>query len=106
MSLKMTPSKGSVYRDLGFEKPEEWEAKATIAAEIIAIIQEKGWNQKQAAEFLGTQQTEISNIRRGQFDRFTLDRLVSYSRKLGTHVDITLRRDPQMQEGHLAVICA
>lgn len=102
--MKMTESKGSVYRDLDYKNPEEWEAKATLAAQIFDIIGSKGWTQTQAAEFLGTKQSEISRMNRGQFDHFTMDRLMAYLRKLETNVKITLEPRSDHQEGSLAVM--
>ena len=89
--MKMKESSGSVYRDLGYDNPEEWEAKAQLEAEIIKIIHSRKWTQQKAADFLGSKQSEISRLKRGQFDQFTLDRLVLYLRQLESDVQIVIR---------------
>lgn len=82
MPKNFTRGHGSVYKDLEFENPEEWEAKSRLACEIMKAIRQKEWTQAEAAKFLGIKRGEISNINRGQFDRFTIDRLLLYLRKL------------------------
>lgn len=106
MKEKITKGSGSVYQDLGFEHPEEWDAKAQLASSIMLIIQDRGWTQAQAAKNLGTKQVEISNIKRGQFDRFTIDRLMNYLRRLNSDVEITIKPRKDHKAGQLAVKCA
>jgi len=106
MRERITKGSGSVYQDLGFEHPEEWEAKARLASNIMAIIQDRGWTQTRAAQNLGTGQAEISNIRRGQFDCFTMDQLMNYLRRLNSDVEITVRPRKDHNIGQLAVKCA
>ena len=96
----------SVYEDLGFENPQEWEAKSLLAAQIMEKIRKNGWNQMEAAEFLGVKKSEISNINRGQFGRYTIDRLVGYLRKLGMNVDIKLKDARGKKGGRLSVLAS
>lgn len=102
--MKMTKSKGSVYRDLDYKNPEIWEAKATLAAQILSIAYARGWTQTKVAELLGTKQSEISRMKRGQFDHFTLDRLLQYLQKLEADIEITIKPRTDHQRGHLAIM--
>ena len=47
----------------------------------------KGWNQVYAADFVGTDQPRISDLRRGRLERFSLEQLVRFV----TRVDGTVR---------------
>ncbi len=106
MKEKITKGSGNVYKDLEFAQPEEWQAKAQLASAIIASIDEREWTQVQAAQYLGTKQVEISNIKRGQFDRFTIDRLMQYLRKLNSDVQISIKHRKDHKIGQLAVVCS
>jgi len=101
----ITKGSGNVFADLGVTDPEAWQGKARLAAEIMAAIARRKWTQKEAAAHLGVTQAEISNISRGQFDRFTLDRLLHYLRKLERDISIQVTPRRDRQEGHLAVYC-
>ncbi len=98
-------SNGNVFADIGLEDAEAWRCKAQLAAEILAAIQRRHWTQQAAAAYLGISQAEISNIKRGQFDRFTFDRLLSYLCKLERDIRIQVTRRSDHQHGHLAVQC-
>ncbi len=104
--ITITESTGSVYKDLGFENSEDWDAKARLASAIMDVMADRQWNQQQAADFLGIKRTEISNIQRGQFQRFTLDRLMSYLCKLEMDVEITVKPRKDNQPGRVAVMSA
>ena len=43
---------GNIYKDLGFENPEEELAKARLASMIYDIIEERGLTQVEAAKIL------------------------------------------------------
>ena len=93
----------SVFHDLEFENPDEWQAKADLALGIMKAVKDRGWNQKEGAKHLHISETEMSNIYRGQFDRFTLERLMSYLCKLDTDVEITLKPRQDHGQARLAV---
>lgn len=101
----ITKGSGNVFADIGIKNPEEWQGKAHLAAEIINVINQRGWTQTQAADYLGIKQVEVSNIKRGQFDRFTIDRLMEYLMKLERDVQILVKSRTDHQRGHLAVTC-
>lgn len=88
--VKRTKSKGNVFRDLGFERPDEWAAKAQIAAHVLRVIEDRGLTQAAAAKILGVSQPEVSNLKHGQFDRFTIDRLFRFLAALDQHVEISI----------------
>jgi predicted XRE-type DNA-binding protein len=82
---------GNVFADLGLDNPDERLAKAKLAAEINAIIEENGWTQAQAAEELETHQPVISALRHGRLKSLTYDRLVNWLVLLGRTVEIRVR---------------
>jgi predicted XRE-type DNA-binding protein len=82
---------GNVYKDLGFENPEEWATKAHIATKIFHLIAERQLTQKQAGAIFGIAQGRVSNLKRGQFDKFSVEKLLSFLNALGQDVDIVIR---------------
>lgn len=88
-------SSGNVFADLGFDNPEEELAKAKLSYQISTIIDDKRLTQKQAGKVLGITQSEVSNLVRGQVERFTLDRLIKYLNALDMDVEIITRVKPE-----------
>ncbi len=82
---------GNVYKDLGFKNPDEWTARAGIASKVYDIVEERGLTQKEAGEILGIAQGRVSDLKRGQLDRFSLEKLLSFLIALDRDVDILVR---------------
>lgn len=57
--------------------------------QVAKAIEERGWTQAKAAEFLGVNQPRISDLVRGKVDKFTLDALVEMLFALGKPVRLT-----------------
>lgn len=80
--IKVTTSSGNVFADLNLPHPEERLAKATIALSIGDLIEKRGLTQAEAGAILGLPQSSVSNLVRGKLEKFTIDRLLRYMRKL------------------------
>ena len=86
-------SSGNVFADLGVDNPEEMLAKAELALTILDAIEQRGLTQRQAAELLETDRTNISKLKRGnELRKFTFDRLLSWLIKLDRDVILTVKR--------------
>ncbi len=64
-------SSGNIFADLGLDNADELYTRACLGVQIMKIIKERGYNQKEAAELLGLKQPEISAIMRAKFSRFS-----------------------------------
>ena len=82
---------GNVFKDLGFEKPEEELAKAELALRINKIIESRSLTQKQAAEILGVDQPKVSALKNGRLGGFSISRLFSFLLALDRDIDIVIR---------------
>ena len=92
----------NVYADLGYDNPEEWSLKASIATKILGIIAESGLTQKDAGTLLGIAQGRVSDLKRGQFDKFSVEKLLAFLNALDRDVDIVIR--PKVEEvAHITV---
>ncbi|WP_424097793.1 helix-turn-helix domain-containing protein [Moorena producens] len=80
----------NVFKDLGFEAEEAMNLKvrADLMLDLRSYIQERGWNQNEAAEFLGETQPRISNLMNGEISRFSVDKLINLLGKVGMEVKV------------------
>ena len=86
-----TVGSGNVFKDLGFDRPEEELAKSNLAIQINKIIEQKGWTQKKAAGVLGIDQPKVSALKNGRLGGFSIERLLSFLRALDRDIDIIVR---------------
>ncbi len=94
--IKITPSSGNVFADLNLPNPEERLVKTTIALSIGELIEKRGLTQAEA--ILGLPQPSVSNLVRGKLEKFTIDRLLRYMRKLDYDVTISFKLKPKSRE--------
>jgi predicted XRE-type DNA-binding protein len=93
--LKVTPSSGNVFADLGLPDADQLLVKADLVIEITRVIEERGLTQAQAAEILGVDQPKVSALARGRIDGFSLERLYRFLNALGRDVEIVVRPAPK-----------
>ena len=105
MSETITRGSGNVFKDLGFDHPEEYQAKADLALHIIKIIDDRGLTQKEAAARIGAEQPDVSKLKNGQLKGFTLDRLFSFLLRLNRNIEIRVTKS-RSKSGKLATVAA
>lgn len=86
--LDVTRGSGNVFADLGLANSDVEQAKALLAAEIIAILDGEGLSVRAAEKRSGISYTDFSRIRNVDLDRFTIDRLMKILNRLGRHVEL------------------
>jgi predicted XRE-type DNA-binding protein len=92
MDIKITPSSGNVFADLGIgdDEAEHLRLRSTLMIEVRKLIEERKLTQAEAAKFFGVTQPRISNLVRGRIDLFSIDTLVGMLARAGIHVDVIL----------------
>lgn len=88
---RIAQGSGNVFADLGLPHPEELLAKAKLVSRIIDTIDERGLTQTQAGKVLGVDQAKISTLKRGQFDGFSMERLIRFLNALDRDVEIVVK---------------
>ena len=80
-NVRFERSSGNVFKDIGFPEAEaERELlKADLAVEIYRILAERKLTQAKAGELLGVDQADVSRLKNGDFDRFSVERPVCIS---------------------------
>ncbi len=96
MKLKITPSTGNVFRDVGFrrEEAEHLLVRADLMIQVQKLITSRGHKQKSAAKILGVTQPRVSDLLRGRIDLFSTDALIDMLARLGAQVRLKVTVRP------------
>src|SRR5688572_20821887 len=87
-SLRVTPSTGNVFRDLGFsaEESEHLVVRADLLIQLQKALAARGLTQAKAAKILHVTQPRVSDLLRGRIDLFSTDSLIDMLARLGVQV--------------------
>ena len=98
--IKFEKSSGNVFRDLNLPDAEELFIKATLGFEVFQIIEERKLTQTEAAKILGVKQPEISRLKRGKFNHYSVARLMTFLNRLNRDIEIRIipSKDRQGQQ--------
>lgn len=96
-------SSESVYAELGFKNYVEMETKADLVIEIGSAIKKKKLTQTNAAKLLGISQPKLSELLRGRFRGYSVERLIHFLNELGKDVDIVVRPKPKTRKARVNV---
>ena len=93
MNLKVTPSTGNVFRDLGFrrEEAEHLLVRADLLIQVQKLIASRRLKQKEAAALLRISQPRVSDLVRGRIDLFSTDTLIDMLARLGVRTRLVLQ---------------
>lgn len=93
--MELIHGSGNVYRDFGRPDAGLEQARAIIAAKIIATLDERGLSTREAGKLTGVSHADFSRIRNTQLRRFTLDRMITILGKLDQDVDVQITVRPR-----------
>jgi predicted XRE-type DNA-binding protein len=93
--VKITPSTGNVFRDLGFsqDEAEHLLVRSDLMIAVQKALERRGCKQAEAARILGVTQPRVSDLLRGRIDLFSTDALIDLLARLGVRVRLVLSRD-------------
>ena len=91
---ELVEGSGNVFRDLGDPHADLKQAKAIIAARIIAVLDERALTVRKAEEMTGFAAADFSRIRNASLGRFTLDRLIKILAALDGRIRVTVQMEP------------
>lgn len=92
--LDVVRGSGNVYRDLRHEEADVEQFKAILAAEIIKELDRQGLSVRAAHNRTGIAATDFSSIRNADVGRFTVDRLISIIKRLGSRIELRIKLRP------------
>ena len=93
--IELVRGSGNVFEDFGYPDADIRQAKALMGSQIIKILNEEALSTRQAETKTGVAHSEFSRIRRANFKRFTLDRLIAILHKLGQDVEVSVNVHPR-----------
>ena len=76
------------FRDMGLPHPELENARATLAAKIIGILNKQNLSKRKAAAITGIDPADITRIRNADLKGFTSDRMIKILATLNHRVEV------------------
>jgi predicted XRE-type DNA-binding protein len=95
--IKMEASAGNVFADLGLPDAGDLLLKSKIVVELHRLIKEHGFNQTEAAKYIGIGQADLSKVLRGRFRGYSTERLMWMLTRFNQDVEITVK--PHRKKG-------
>src|SRR5712691_5964605 len=91
--LKVTPSSGNVFRDLGFsaQEAEHLVIRADLLIQIQKVATARRLKQAQLAKLLQVSQPRVSDLLRGRLHLFSIETLIDMLGRLGVQVPFVLK---------------
>ncbi len=93
--LELVTGSGNVFRDLGDLDADLKQAKAMLAARIIAVLDDRKLTVRKAGSMTGFAAADFSRVRNADLGRFTLDRLIKILGSLDDSVEVTIQFAPR-----------
>lgn len=93
--IKVTPSSGNIFADMGLPNPEERLLKSKLARLVNKVIDSKGWTQTYTAKVLAITQPDVSDLSRGRLKNFSAERLLEFLSRLERRITITVSSDTE-----------
>ena len=90
-NFELVEGSGNIFRDFGDPEADLKQAKAILAARIIAVLDERGLSVRKAASITGFAAADFSRIRNANLGRFTLDRMIRMIGALDDHIRVTIQ---------------
>jgi predicted XRE-type DNA-binding protein len=92
-AVRVTPSTGNVFRDLGFSKEdsEHLLVRADLLIQVQKAIASRRLKQAEAAKVLRVTQPRISDLLRGRIDLFSTDTLIDMLARVGFGVRLVIK---------------
>jgi len=82
---------GNIFADLGLPNAEEHQLKAALVVQLGRLIRARKLTQTAAAKLIGVRQPDLSNILRGRYRGYSVERLMRMLTAFEQDIEITVR---------------
>jgi predicted XRE-type DNA-binding protein len=82
---------GNIFADLGLPNADEHLLKAALVVQLHRLIKARKLTQMAAAKIAGIKQPDLSNILRGHFQGFSVERLMRMLTAFNQDIEIIVR---------------
>lgn len=91
-TVKYDKSSGNVFLDMGFseEEAERELLRTDLAFEVYNLIEELNLTSDKASELLGLDMSEVSHLKNGDFEHFSIEQLFTLLNRLNRDVEIRI----------------
>jgi predicted XRE-type DNA-binding protein len=91
----ITKTTDDVFQALGFsaEVAEDLRLRSELLIKLQERIRELNVAQAKVAKLLEISQPRVSDLLRGKIDKFSVESVAGMLRKLGSHVEVVVKRD-------------
>ena len=89
--IEVYEGSGNVFADLGLPNPEERLLKANIVSVLHRLIKQRGLTQVKAAKLIGIHQPDLSLLLRGDFDDYSVERLMKMLTAFEQDIEIVMK---------------
>ena len=72
-------------------KKQVVQLRVQLMNHVKKVVQEEGWTQAQAAEYLGVAQSRVSDLLNSKSDKFSLDMLISLASRVGCKIGLAIK---------------
>ena len=88
--FELVEGSGNVFRDFDDPHADLKQAKAILAAQVVAVLDARKLTVRKAARLTGFAAADFSRLRNADLGRFTLDRLMKMIAALDTRITVTV----------------
>jgi predicted XRE-type DNA-binding protein len=89
--IKIEPSSGNVFADLGLPDAAELDTKVRLAVAINRELKSRRLTQEAAATALSINQPKVSALKHYKLAGFSVERLMTFLTALGSDIEIRVR---------------
>jgi predicted XRE-type DNA-binding protein len=93
--IKIHPSSGNVFADLGLSNPDERQTKVMLAVALNTILEPLKLSQTELAQRLGINQPKVSALINYKLQGFSVERLLGFVTALDHDVQIVIKKRPR-----------
>ncbi|MPZ41672.1 MAG: XRE family transcriptional regulator [Rhizobiales bacterium] len=93
--IKVTPSSGNVFADMGLPEPEKELTRAQLAAFVERTVKRRRLSLAKAAALMAIDQPKVSALLDGRLRDLSSDRLMRLLMRLGQDIEITVKPKPR-----------
>jgi predicted XRE-type DNA-binding protein len=72
-------------------KKQVIQLRVQLMNHVKKVVQEEGWTQAEAAEYLGVAQSRVSDLLNSKSDKFSLDMLISLASRVGCKIGLAIK---------------
>jgi len=98
--MEIVKGSGNIFRDLGHANPDIELMKASLASEIIRVLNTRKLSVRKAGKLAEVQYADISRVRNADLDKFTVDWLAKVFSRLEPRVEMSMTFSKRSHDGH------